>query len=442
MITRDEILNLLKSEHVSYLRLCFTDIMGISKNVEIPASQFPRALDGQVLFDGSSIEGFARIEESDMVLVPDYNTFHLLPWDNHGGHKIARIICDIANTNGSAFVGCPRSALKHICNKAKHMGYTPKMGPEAEFFLFERGEHGQATTRTHDSGSYFDLTPIDRGEETRRAIVQTLEKLNFEVEAAHHEVAHGQHEIDFKYGDVLDTADKIVTFRFVVRKVALDFGLHATFMPKPIYGINGSGMHTHQSLFIDDNNAFHDPNDPIELSKIARHYIAGLLHHVPCFCAITNPLVNSYKRLVPGYEAPTHIVWSLRNRSPLLRIPDRRGSGTRAELRSPDPACNPYLAFAVMLAAGLDGIENKMDPGEPVNKNIYNMSGRERARLKIKSLPSDLDKAIDEMEKSELVKNALGEHIFQHFITAKRREWQKYIAQVHPWEIEQYLTTY
>lgn len=441
-MNRAEVLHLLKKEKVAYLRLWFTDIMGRSKNVEVPTSQFNKALDGQILFDGSSIAGFARIEESDMVLVPDYKTLVIFPWDESGG-KVARLICDIYNPDGSHFAGCPRSVLRRTCEQAHSKGFILNAGPEAEFFLFERDSTGKATTRTHDAGDYFDLTPVDKGEETRRAIVQALEKIGFEVEAAHHEVAMGQHEIDFKYGDALTTADKIATFRFVVRKVALDFGLHATFMPKPIFGINGSGMHVHQSLFdLHGKNSFYDAKKPYQLSNIALHYIGGLLEHARSFCAITNTLVNSYKRLVPGYEAPTHIAWSERNRSPLVRVPDRRGISTRAELRMPDPACNPYLALAVMLAAGLNGIDKKTDPGEPVDKNIYRMSERERARLKIKSLPASLNEAVDLLEKDQLMHDTLGDHIFQHFITAKRKEWNNYIAQVHQCEIDWYLTEY
>ncbi len=442
MSIREDVFNQLKSEKVAYLRLCFTDIMGHNKNVEVPASQFDKALDGQIMFDGSSIEGFARIEESDMLLAPDFDTFQIFPWNDSAG-KEARIICDIKNPDGSDFAGCPRSVLKRICIKAKKMGYVMNAGTEAEFFLFERGEDGKATTITHDSGSYFDLTPIDRGEETRRVIVEVLENLGFEVEAAHHEVAAAQHEIDFKYSDVLSTADNLATFRLVVRKVALDFGLHATFMPKPIFGINGSGMHTHQSLFNDKGeNVFYDEKAKHQISDIGLHYIGGLLKHARAFCAITNPLVNSYKRLVPGFEAPTHISWSERNRSPLVRVPARRGIGTRAELRNPDPACNPYLAFAVMLAAGLDGIEEKIDPGESVNKNIYTMSQRERDRLKIKSLPGNLNDAIDSFEKDKLMRDVLGDHVFTQYINAKRDEWNSYIAQVHQWEVDEYLTRY
>lgn len=441
-MTKTDILKQLKEHGVAYMRLWFTDIMGHNKNVEVPASQFEKALDGQILFDGSSIEGFSRIEESDMVLSPDYRSFRIFPWEERGG-KVARMICDVKNPDGSDFAGCPRTILKNMCKKAEGLGFFMNVGPEPEFFLFEKDGNNQPTTKTHDAGGYFDLTPIDRGEETRREIVQVLEYIGFEIEAAHHEVAMGQHEIDFKYDDALYTADKIATFRFVVRKVALDFGLHATFMPKPVFGINGSGMHVHQSLFNNKGeNVFYDSKAKYQISKIGLNYIGGLLHHSPGFCAITNPLVNSYKRLVPGYEAPTHVAWSEHNRSPMIRVPDRRGISTRAELRTPDPACNPYLAFAVMLAAGLDGIKNKIDPGESIDKNIYQMSQRERARLKIKSLPANLSEAIKQMEKSKLVRETLGDHIFKNYVRAKHNEWNKYIAQVHQCEIDWYLSRY
>ncbi|MBN2322563.1 MAG: type I glutamate--ammonia ligase [Spirochaetes bacterium] len=438
---KQTVLKVLKDESVKYLRLQFTDIMGLNKNVEVPCSQFEKAIDGQILFDGSSIEGFARIEESDMLLVPDLDSFVVFPWEENYG-KVARLVCDIFHPDGRRFEGCPRSVLKRVVEEARQLGFSMNVGPEAEFFLFERGQKGEATSITHDAGGYFDLAPIDKGEGARRAIVDILIGLGFEVEAAHHEVAPGQHEIDFKYADAVKTADSIATFRFVVKKVAHSFGLHATFMPKPIFGINGSGMHTHQSLFKEGKNSFYDPKGIYGLSKTAFNYIAGLLKHVRGFTAITNPLVNSYKRLVPGYEAPTHVAWSHRNRSPLCRIPEGREKGTRAELRSPDPSANPYLAFAVMLASGLDGIKNDLKPSDPVNRNIYTLSLRERRRLKITSLPGNLNEALDFMEKDNLVKETLGDHIYVHFLAAKRQEWKDYIAQVHEWELERYLSIY
>ena len=440
-MTKQEILRRCEDEGVGFLRLQFTDIMGTNKNVEVPASQFEKALDGKVLFDGSSIEGFVRIEESDMLLRPDLSTFCVLPWEEPGT-RIARVICDISYPDGSAFDGCPRTALRRQVERAQRRGFEMVCGPEAEFFLFTKSTNGAITTETHDQAGYFDLTPVDRGEEARRRIVAALQGMGFEVEAAHHEVARGQHEIDFRYTPALRAADNIATFRFVVRKVALDFDLHATFMPKPIYGVNGSGMHTHQSLFREGRNAFFDEKGPWQLSEIARSYIAGLLAHARGMCAITNPLVNSYKRLVPGYEAPTHIAWSERNRSPLCRVPARRGSGTRVELRMPDPSCNPYLAFAAMLGAGLDGVDNGLVLPKPVNKNIYAMSERERKRSKVGTLPGDLDRAVDALVKDPLMREILGEHIFRHFVAAKRAEWAAYIAQVHPWELERYLATY
>ncbi len=440
MDRRETILKRMHDEEVHYLRLWFTDIMGQNKNVEVPRSQFEKALDGQILFDGSSIEGFSRIEESDMVLAPDLDTFKIFPWKEQNG-AVARVICDVQNPDGSPFLGCPRGILKRVTEKAKSMGYVMNAGPEAEFFLFERDENGRALVQTHDRGGYFDLTPVDRGEDARREIVGVLEQLGYEVEAAHHEVAYGQHEIDFKYGEALGTADNIATFRFVVRKVALHHKLHATFMPKPIFGINGSGMHVHQSLFDErGENKFYDPNTEDQISELGKHYIGGLLAHAGAFCAITNPLVNSFKRLVPGYEAPTHIAWSERNRSPLVRVPARRGQGTRAELRMPDPSANPYLALAVMLAAGLDGVEKKTDPGASVNRNVFAMTKAERKELGIRSLPGDLGKAIDALEQSELMREVLGEHVFTHYVRAKRHEWRDYIAQVHQWEVDTYLT--
>jgi len=440
-MTREEILKICKDEDVRFLRLQFSDIFGVNKNVEIPSSQFEKALDGEVMFDGSSIDGFSRIEESDQLLAPDYESFRVLPWKNKQG-KIARIICDIQNPDHTPFEGCARSTLKRICKKAAAMGYEMFAGPEAEFFLFQKNEKGIPTIDTHDYAGYFDLAPIDLGEEARQEIVNKLQGLGFEVEAAHHEVAHGQHEIDFKYENAITTADNIATFRFVVRKVAQDYDLHATFMPKPVYGINGSGMHTHMSLFKGSTNVFYDKNAEYQLSAEARWYIAGLLKHAKAFVAITNPLVNSYKRLVPGFEAPVNIAWSERNRSPMIRIPAKRGNSTRAEVRMPDPAANPYLALAVMLAAGLDGIQNKMNCPDPVNKNIFSMSQRERSRYKIEPLPSNLQKAVEAFEKSKLMRETLGDHIFFHFIEAKQQEWSDYISQVHQWELDRYFGYY
>jgi glutamine synthetase len=440
-----EILKTCDKEGVRFLRLQFTDILGIIKNVEVPRSQFEKALAGEIQFDGSSIEGFTRIEESDMGLVPDLDTFRIFPWSHTNG-KVARLVCDVITPDGKAFAGCPRQTLKRQREKAKELGYALMTGPEAEFFLFRRDANGDPIVDTHDSGGYFDLTPVDRGEDARRDIVVALEAMGFEVEAAHHEVAPGQHEIDFKYGDAVATADNVTTFKHIVKKVAMDHGLHATFMPKPIFGVNGSGMHVHQSLMTGSGagvkNAFFDPKAPFQLSKTAMYYIGGILKHAKAIAAVTNPLVNSYKRLVPGYEAPVNVAWSERNRSPMVRIPARRGMGTRCEVRMPDPACNPYLAFSVMLAAGLDGIKNKIEAGDPVNENIFEMSEREKKRRKIEQLPANLSDALDCLEKDDVVKNALGEHICEHFIEAKRAEWATYISRVHPWEVDEYLATH
>ena len=440
--SKKDILDLASKTNVRFMRLQFTDILGVNKNVEIPRSQFEKALDGDIMFDGSSIEGFVRIEESDMLLLPDMSTFQVFPWGDPE-NRVARLICDITTPDGEPFAGDPRGALRRQLDRARSMGYTTmNAGMEAEFFMFKVGPEGQPTTTTHDVGAYFDLAPVDLGEDARRAVVDVLEQMGFEVEAAHHEVAHGQHEIDFRYADALKTADNIATFKFVVRHVAQQFGLMASFMPKPVFGQNGSGMHTHQSLFRGKENAFWDKNAKWELSEVALNYIGGLLNHARGFCAITNPLVNSYKRLVPGYEAPVNVAWSMRNRTPMIRIPDRRGLGTRCELRIPDPSANPYLALAVQLAAGLDGVANKTDAREPVNTNIWEMSHREKRRLRIDDLPHNLEEACNEMEKDDVIKEALGEHITSNFLAAKRLEWEEYITQVSQWELDNYLAKY
>jgi len=439
--TKAQILERIERERVKFMRLQFTDVLGTIKNVEIPDRQFAEALDGKIMFDGSSIEGFVRIEESDMYLRPDLSTFRVFPWAGPSGEKVARMICDIYTPEGTPFVGCPRTTLKKVIALAAARGYSMKAGPEAEFFLFQTKD-GIPTTETHDAAGYFDLSPVDMGEDVRREIVLALEAMGFHVEAAHHEVAPGQHEIDFRYDDVLTTADNISTFRFVVKNVAIRNGLHATFMPKPIYGINGSGMHTHMSLFANSVNIFYDAKAPRQLSKICLNYIGGILRHAKGFCAITNPLVNSYKRLVPGYEAPTNIAWSEKNRSPLVRVPAARGTATRIELRMPDPACNPYLALAAMLRAGLDGIDKSIDPGPPINKNIFAMSHRERRHLRIDELPASLNEALDELEKDDVMRELLGDHLFDHFLAAKREEWRDYIKHVSSWEVDRYLEMY
>jgi glutamine synthetase len=436
-----DVLKLANEFSVDFLRLQFTDILGINKNVEVPRSQFEKALDGEIMFDGSSIEGFVRIEESDMLLKPDLDTFRLMPYEDEGG-RVGRLLCDIYTPEETPFAGCPRLTLKRQIERAKKMGYALMAGCEAEFFLFEKTQEGGVTTTTHDDAGYFDLTPVDKGEEIRRLIVNDLEHMGFEVEAAHHEVAPGQHEVDIKYADALTTADNLATFRFVVRNVANRYGFLASFMPKPIQGQNGSGMHTHQSLFRGKDNAFYDAKAEHGLSKVALSYVEGLLEHARGFCAITNPLINSYKRLVPGYEAPVNVAWSMRNRSPLVRIPERRGIGTRCELRMPDPSANPYLSLTVQLAAGLDGVERQLEGREPVNRNIFTMSYRDRRKYQIDELPRDLHEALDRFEKDDVIKAALGEHLTERFLEAKRKEVEAYNLRVTRWEIENYLGRY
>lgn len=438
-ITKEEILKIAKELDVKFVRMQFVDILGTIKNVAITVQQLPAALDGEIMFDGSSIEGFTRIQESDMYLRPDYDTFTTFPWRPKEG-AVARLMCDIYTPDGKPFAGCPRSTLKKVINEAKEMGYEMFAGPEPEFFLFERNEKGEPTTITHDKGGYFDLSPIDLGENARRDIALALEAMGFEVEASHHEVAPGQHEIDFKYTDVLRTADNIATFKFVTKAIALQHGLHATFMPKPIFGENGSGMHTHQSLFRNGENVFYDPDDELGLSEIAYYYIGGILKHAPALAAITNPTINSYKRLVPGYEAPVYISWSASNRSALVRVPAARGKATRIELRNPDPSCNPYLAMAVMLKAGLDGIKNKIEPGEQTTENIFDMTTDEKEARGIASLPGNIIEAVNNLNQDEIIKNTLGDHIFEHFVEAKLIEWDVFRTQIHDWELEQYLS--
>ncbi|MGI6449736.1 MAG: type I glutamate--ammonia ligase [Desulfitobacteriia bacterium] len=440
-VSKEDILKEASDKGVKFIRLQFTDIFGVLKNIAIPIEQLPKALDGELMFDGSSIEGFARIEESDMYLRPDLNTFVTFPWRPAEG-GVARLMCDVANADGTPFAGCPRTALKKVLAEAAELGYKLYIGPELEFFLFHVDSEGRPTTSTHDKAGYFDLTPVDLGENARRDMVVNLEQMGFEIEASHHEVAPGQHEIDFKYTDALEMADKMVTFRFVVRTIAQRHGLHATFMPKPIFGIAGSGMHVNQSLFKDGRNAFYDPEAPMGLSQVATSYIAGLLVHAKAFTAITNPTVNSYKRLVPGYEAPCYIAWSGKNRSPLIRIPAKRGASTRIELRSPDPSCNPYLALAVQLKAGLDGIKQRMTPPPPIDLNIFAMDDRQRQELGIHSLPADLREALSELNKDKIIQDALGEHIYERFVAAKMKEYDSFRTAVHQWELDNYLATY
>ncbi|MFW5787374.1 MAG: type I glutamate--ammonia ligase [Halanaerobiales bacterium] len=437
-LTREDIKNFVQQWDVKFIRLQFTDIFGAVKNVAIPVNQLNKALAGQIMFDGSSIEGFTRIEESDMYLKPDISTFKILPWQLEEG-RIGRFICDICTPDREPFSGCPRTVLKKIVAEAGEKGFTMNVGPEPEFFIFHKDGEGKATTMTHEQAGYFDLAPVDLGEQVRRDIIIALEKMDFEVEAYHHEVAPGQHEIDFKYADALTTADRITTFKFIVKTIAAQHDLHATFMPKPVYGKSGSGMHLHQSLFKNDKNIFYATTTKFKLSKYALYYIGGILKHAPGFTAITNPLVNSYKRLVPGYEAPIYICWSERNRSPLIRVPAIRGENTRIEVRSPDPSCNPYLALAVLLKSGLDGIENKIEPPEPVNKNLYQMSDIARDKLNIGNIPSNLKNAVECFKRDGLLREALGEHISKHYIEAKQLEWSMYRKQITQWELNQYI---
>ncbi|WP_046174966.1 type I glutamate--ammonia ligase [Domibacillus indicus] len=440
--TREDIQRLAKEQDVKYIRLQFTDILGTIKNVEIPVSQLDKALDNKMMFDGSSIEGFVRIEESDMQLYPDLDTWVVFPWTAEKG-KVARLICDIYTPEGEPFAGDPRANLKRVLEEMKELGFTDfNLGPEPEFFLFKLDEKGEPTLELNDNGGYFDLAPTDLGENCRRDIVLELEEMGFEIEASHHEVAPGQHEIDFKYADAVTACDNIQTFKLVVKTIARKHGLHATFMPKPLFGVNGSGMHMNLSLFKDGQNAFFDESGELKLSETAYQFIAGTVKNAEAFTAICNPTVNSYKRLVPGYEAPCYVAWSGQNRSPLIRIPASRGMSTRVEVRSVDPSANPYLAMAVLLKAGLDGIKNKMEAPAPVDRNIYAMDKEEREAEGLRDLPATLAAALEVLKKNDTIKDALGEHILEHFIEAKEIEWDMFRTQVHPWEREQYMSMY
>lgn len=436
--SKEEIMKLVEEEDVEFIRLQFTDIFGTMKNVAVTSSQLEKALNNECMFDGSSIEGFVRIEESDMYLYPDLNTLEIFPWRPQQG-KVARFICDVYRPNKTPFEGDPRYILKKVLQEAKEMGYTFQVGPECEFFLFHTDDNGLPTTITHEKAGYFDLAPLDLGENARRDIVLNLEDMGFIIEASHHEVAPAQHEIDFRYDEALSTADNIMTFKLAVKTIAKRHGLCATFMPKPVYGVNGSGMHTNMSLSKDGKNLFADENDPLGLSREAYNFIAGIIEHIKGMTAITNPLVNSYKRLVPGFEAPVYIAWSATNRSPLIRIPAGRGEGTRIELRSPDPSCNPYLTLAVCLAAGLDGIKRNLSPQKAVDYNIFHVTDEERQKAGIQCLPGTLLEAIEALEQDEFIKNVLGEHIAANYIKAKKAEWLSYRSQVTEWEINQYL---
>jgi len=442
-MTKNDIMKIIDKENIHFFRLQFVDILGFMKNVAIPRSQIEKALDGEMMFDGSSIDGFVRINESDMYLKPDYDTFTVLPWRNKDGIAAARIICDVHKSDHSPFAGCPRVNLKRVLGNARKMGFSMNVGTEAEFFLFKRDECGCPTTITQDTAGYFSIDPDDYGIECRREIIETLERMGFEIEASHHEVAEGQHEVNFKYADAVSAADNTVTFKWVVKTIAKKYGLHATFMPKPVFGINGSGMHTNQSLFtLEGANAFFDPKDKLQLSQTAYQYIAGVAKNARSFAAVTNPLVNSYKRLVPGYEAPVYVAWSASNRSALMRIPASRGMGTRIEVRCPDPACNPYLAFAMMLTSGLDGVKNNLSPAPSTDVNIYKMTDRQKRSAKIKSMPASLLEALSEFKRNPLSRETLGDHIFEKYVEAKEAEWDAYRIAVTDWELENYLKIY
>ncbi len=442
--TEEEIKKIIKEKKVEFIKLQFCDINGQVKNMSLPSSQIDKILNNETMLDGSSIKGFRNIETSDMYFYPDLSTFTLLPFreDKTTGTNVARIICDIHNPDGTPFEGCPRANLKRVMKKAKDLGYEMNVGPEAEFFLFKRDANGRPTMETHDRAGYYDVAPDDMGENLRKQIVRTISSMGFEVEASHHEVAAGQHEIDFKYADALTSADNIITFRYAVKAIANLNGSHATFMPKPIFGINGSGMHCNLSLFKNGKNTFYDAKRAHQLSETALYAIGGLLDHVRSFTAITNPTVNSYKRLVPGYEAPVYLAWSLANRSALIRVPAKRGNATRVELRSPDPSCNPYLALAVILEAILDGVQKKTKPPLDIDKNIFKMDDRERKRAKIETLPGSLYDALMLMKKSAIVKSALGEHIFKEFMSSKLIEWDGFRTSVSPYELDLYLERY
>ncbi len=438
--TKEDALKKADELDVQFVHLQFTDLLGTLKNISITRSQLEKALNNEIMFDGSSIDGFVRIEESDMYLWPDIATFEVYPWKPHVGQE-ARLICDVYSSDETPFEGCPRYILKKEIQKAEALGYKMYVGPECEFFLFHLDDDGKATLRTNDEAGYFSLAPVDLGEAARRDMVLTLQQMGFEIEASHHEAAPGQHEIDFKYADALTAADDIMTFKMVVRIIAQRHGLHATFMPKPIFGIAGSGMHVNQSLFRGEINVFYDPNGENQLSKEAYHYIAGLLKYARPMTAISNPIVNSYKRLVAGYEAPAYVAWSLKNRSPLIRVPGKRGASTRIELRNPDPSANPYLTLAANLAAGLEGIKKEWLPPPAQMSNLYEMSRAERKERGIENLPNTLYEAIKELESCEFLLDVLGPHAREKYIHAKKTEWNDYRMHISQWELDTYLNT-
>lgn len=437
---KEDILQMVKDEEIEVIKLQFTDMFGTPKNVEITSGQLEKALDNQCMFDGSAIEGFVRIDESDMFLYPDLDTFEVLPWGSMQGNA-ARVICDVYRPNRTPFEGDPRYILKKVLREAEEMGYYFQVGPECEFFLFHTDEEGRPTTTTHETAGYFDAGPVDLAESVRRDIVLTLEEIGLKVESSHHELAPGQHEIDLVYTDGLEAADDIMTFKMGVKTVAKRHGLYATFMPKPKAGVNGSGMHINMSLADRaGNNLFEDSSDPLGLSRIAYQFMAGILHHMEAMTILTNPLVNSYKRLIPGYDAPVYIAWSAAaNRSVLIRIPSGRGDDTRIELRCPDSAVNPYLALAACLAAGLDGIKKDMVPPESVNSNVFDMTAEEIGKFGIRHIPETLGEAIDAFAGDEFFKGVLGQHVYSKYLEAKKAEWNMFRAQVTDWEIRRYL---
>lgn len=443
-MSREEVLRKAIEADVRFVHLQFTDVVGIVKGVTVPIDQLERAITNGIWFDGSSISGFARIAESDMYLVPDPSTFALVPWESGEEVRTARLLCDVYTPHGEPFAGDPREVLRRMIGEAAKMGFVYNTGPELEFFLFRRDQNGDSVPLLHDKGGYFDQS-TDKAVEVRKYMVNALKAFGIRVEASHHECAQGQHEIDFEYADALRAADNAVTFKYALKAIAAGFGLHATFMPKPIAGINGSGMHVHQSLVHRDSgkNAFADPSDRYGLSDVARHFIAGQIAHARGMCAVLSPLVNSYKRLVPGYEAPVYISWARINRSALLRIPQVSADKiehTRVELRCPDPSCNPYLAFTVMLAAGLDGIRRKLEPPDPAEEDLYHLPADRRQKQK--TLPGSLWEALQELQRDDVVKDALGSHACEKLVEAKTQEWDEYRNQVHGWELERYLPTY
>lgn len=436
--TREDILKMVEEEDVGFIRLQFTDIYGTIKNMAVTVSQLEKALDNRCVFDGSSVEGFAELGESDMYLYPDLNTFEIFPWRPQQG-KVARMICDVHYPDERPFELDPRYILKKVVKEAEEMGYTLKASPECEFFLFHTDEDGIPTTITHEQGSSFDVGPLDLGENARRDMVLTLEDMGFNVETSHHELAPAQHEIDFHYDDALSTADNIVTFRMVVKTIAKRHGLHATFMPKPKIETAGSGMHMNLSLWKDGKNIFRDDTDKNGMSQEGYQFMGGILEHIKAITCITNPTVNSYKRFVPGYEAPVYITWSGKSRSPLIRIPAMRGEHTRLELRSPDPSANPYLALAVLLAAGLDGIKNSIKPIGSIDLNAQKMTDEQRASLHIDMLPQSLPEAVNELEQDSFIKDVLGRELSTKMIDSHKKAYHEYCMQVTDWEIANYL---